>query len=205
MCPSLVITVHEARRLLGVPVGASKFELRAGFRRRVLATHPDRNPNDPHATRRLMRVIAAYELLRSGPPVPRAPTPAATPQPVVTPRGRYCCPRCHDSFELHGACVRCELPLWDSASGHDAPPVPAEPAVDRLIERLERRPIRQQPRIDPARAPFYASAGLVLGGLSIAALGPISAGLAITSYGFALAALAVFGGARLQSLQARFE
>jgi len=197
-----MITEHEARTVLRVPSGARPRELRRAFRRRVLETHPDRNPQDAGATRRLMRVVAAYERLRLGPPRASA---AAEVTPAVTRPSRYRCPRCEDSFEIRGGCARCELPLWDSFGDGVRPATPAEPAVERLIERLERGARVSTSSLDPARLPYYVSAGLFSAGLCIAILGPVSPGLAIASYGMALGALALFSDARLRQLATRFE
>ncbi|NOY93673.1 MAG: DnaJ domain-containing protein [Deltaproteobacteria bacterium] len=197
-----MITEHEARAVLRVPRGARPRELRRAFRRRVLDTHPDRHPGDAGATRRLMRVVAAYERLRLGPP--RASAAPEAP-PAVTRPSRYRCPRCEDSFEIRGGCARCELPLWDSFGDGQRPATAAEPAVERLIERLERSARLRTPRIEPARLPYYVSAALFSAGLAIAASGPVSPGVAIASYGAALGALALFSDARLRQLAARFE
>src|SRR5579883_1492037 len=46
---------------LGLPTSASHEEVRRAFRRRARETHPDHQPNDPHAARRFARLRAAYE------------------------------------------------------------------------------------------------------------------------------------------------
>lgn len=46
---------------LGVPASASHEEVRRAFRRRARETHPDHQPDDPHAARRFARLRAAYE------------------------------------------------------------------------------------------------------------------------------------------------
>jgi len=80
-----------------------------------------------------------------------------------------------------------------------------DPAVERMLEALERRPQAPAFSPGPARAPYGASAGLVLAGLAITALGPVAPGLAIASYGCALAALAFVSEARLRGLRLRIE
>src|SRR5438132_14404278 len=46
---------------LGVPPTATHEEGRQAFRRRARETHPDHQPDDPHAARRFTRLRAAYE------------------------------------------------------------------------------------------------------------------------------------------------
>jgi hypothetical protein len=46
---------------LGVSPTASIDEVRSAFRRRARETHPDHQPDDPHAARRFARLRAAYE------------------------------------------------------------------------------------------------------------------------------------------------
>lgn len=67
--------------VLGVPATSSHDEIRRAFRRRARETHPDHQPNDPHAARRFARLRAAYEEAlervkhgqREEPPRPRTP------------------------------------------------------------------------------------------------------------------------------------
>lgn len=46
---------------LGLPATASREEVRRAFRRRARETHPDHQPNDPHAAKRFARLRAAYD------------------------------------------------------------------------------------------------------------------------------------------------
>lgn len=46
---------------LGISPTATHDEVRRAFRRRARETHPDHQPNDPHAARRFARLRAAYE------------------------------------------------------------------------------------------------------------------------------------------------
>jgi hypothetical protein len=46
---------------LGVPPTATHEEVRRAFRHRARETHPDHQPDDPHAARRFTRLRAAYE------------------------------------------------------------------------------------------------------------------------------------------------
>jgi hypothetical protein len=65
--------VHHsrARQLLGVPTGAGSAELKAAYRRAVLASHPDVG-GDPA---RFADVVAAYERLTAPPPAIFVRTP----------------------------------------------------------------------------------------------------------------------------------
>ncbi len=53
---------HYAR--LGVQPSASAEEIRAAYREKAQATHPDHNPDDPGATERFRAVKEAYQVLR---------------------------------------------------------------------------------------------------------------------------------------------
>ncbi len=55
--------VKNPHAVLGVEPGASPDELRSAFRRLVHQTHPDKNPQDPRAAKRLARVVNAYRQL----------------------------------------------------------------------------------------------------------------------------------------------
>jgi len=57
---------RTARRILGVEESAGPDEIRSAWRRCSLACHPDRNPNDPQAHRRFIRVNAACRFLLEG-------------------------------------------------------------------------------------------------------------------------------------------
>ena len=54
--------MHDHYNLLGVPRNASLEEIKAAFRRRAKAWHPDRN-RDPNATARFREYVEAYECL----------------------------------------------------------------------------------------------------------------------------------------------
>src|SRR2546430_17356640 len=64
---------------LGVPPTATHEEVRRAFRHRARETHPDHQPDDPHAARRFTRLRAAYEealeRLKHRPPGDRARPP----------------------------------------------------------------------------------------------------------------------------------
>jgi hypothetical protein len=69
------MTPREARALLGVSERAHASEVRRAFRRLVLKHHPDRNPNDPSAQQRFVRLCLAYDVLTGA----RAAAPDAPP------------------------------------------------------------------------------------------------------------------------------
>ena len=58
-----VLSEEEARATLGVPVGASNAEVKAAYRQRVLASHPDKNPSAADGGAAFQQVQAAYALL----------------------------------------------------------------------------------------------------------------------------------------------
>ena len=49
--------------VLGVPDGAPSESVKAAYRSLAFKHHPDRNPGDPAAARRLVEINAAYEVL----------------------------------------------------------------------------------------------------------------------------------------------
>lgn len=49
-------------RILNIPVGSTKKEVKRAFRRKAMLTHPDRNPN-PNAKAQFLEVNTAYEIL----------------------------------------------------------------------------------------------------------------------------------------------
>lgn len=49
--------------ILGVPRSASAKEIKAAFRKKAAATHPDRNPDDPEAEERFKELNEAYTVL----------------------------------------------------------------------------------------------------------------------------------------------
>jgi hypothetical protein len=73
----------EARALLGV-TGDEPAELRAAFRRRLRAVHPDLNPS-PDASEATRRLTAAYRLLLqpTGPTATEPETPRSTRPPAT--------------------------------------------------------------------------------------------------------------------------
>ncbi len=59
---------EAACRLLEVSPGAGPDELKAAYRRKAKAHHPDRNLEDRDAARKFLMVRCAYELLAHGRP-----------------------------------------------------------------------------------------------------------------------------------------
>jgi hypothetical protein len=57
-----------ARRILGVREGASRPELKRAWREACKKHHPDRNPEDGEADRKLAVINCAYRLLAFGEP-----------------------------------------------------------------------------------------------------------------------------------------
>mmetsp|Transcript_9538 Transcript_9538/g.19748 ORF Transcript_9538/g.19748 Transcript_9538/m.19748 type:complete len:149 (+) Transcript_9538:99-545(+) len=55
---------EAAAKLLGVPVGASREEVKEAYRKLALRTHPDRNRSDPAA---FTRINDAYKILNAAP------------------------------------------------------------------------------------------------------------------------------------------
>lgn len=77
------MTPDEARSLLGVSSGAGAAEVRAAYRRKVLAHHPDRHAGDADATDRTAALNEAFRVLRSPGARPAQPTP--TPSTTTAP------------------------------------------------------------------------------------------------------------------------
>ena len=53
----------EAREILGVKPGLSNEEIKKVYKKKALATHPDKNPNDPQAKEKFQFVSEAYKCL----------------------------------------------------------------------------------------------------------------------------------------------
>ena len=57
---------QEAHATLGLTEGASQEEAKSAYRRLALATHPDRNPEDPQAAAKFREIHGAYEAILYG-------------------------------------------------------------------------------------------------------------------------------------------
>lgn len=68
--------VEEACRILNVTKDVELDQLEKAYKRESLRQHPDRNRNDPDATRKFQRLGAAYESLKTIAKVPYDPIPA---------------------------------------------------------------------------------------------------------------------------------
>ncbi len=75
------MTEAQCLKLLGLSTQAAARELKRAFRRQALVHHPDRNPDDPGAAERFLRITQAYQKLIAGGPFD-APRPA--PKTAVT-------------------------------------------------------------------------------------------------------------------------
>ena len=57
---------HEPYAVFGLPFDAKRDQVKVAYRRLALATHPDRNPDDPGATAKFRKVQEAYERILAG-------------------------------------------------------------------------------------------------------------------------------------------
>lgn len=55
------ITLEEAYNVLGVNSKSSTAEVKSAYRKQALRTHPDKNPNDPDASKKFLMVSEAYK------------------------------------------------------------------------------------------------------------------------------------------------
>lgn len=58
---------EEPYSVLGLPLNASRDQVKSAYRRLAVATHPDRNPGDNAATDRFRLIQGAYERILAGP------------------------------------------------------------------------------------------------------------------------------------------
>ena len=77
-----------ARRILGVPPTAGPEKIRLAFRRLAPALHPDRRPEDPEATGKFVRLVAAYRLLMDG-TEPSVPLGESDKEEEIVQAGKY--------------------------------------------------------------------------------------------------------------------
>lgn len=57
--------IDDPYKVLGVNPGASDEEIKTAYRRLAKKYHPDRNPNDPEAAKKMQQVNAAYEQIKN--------------------------------------------------------------------------------------------------------------------------------------------
>lgn len=58
---AMVLTIVEAYQVLGVSAETSHEDVKKAYKRLALKTHPDKNPNDPEASKKFLRVSEAYK------------------------------------------------------------------------------------------------------------------------------------------------
>src|SRR5512143_364937 len=56
-------TLSHCYQILGLPKKAKPDEIKKAFRELALRWHPDRNPGDPSASARFLKILEAYESL----------------------------------------------------------------------------------------------------------------------------------------------
>jgi hypothetical protein len=186
--------VRDPFEVLGISPRSSEREVVRAFRALALELHPDVNPGDPGAEERFKEVLSAFEAARAisrgewprSRPHRRPAGPAAPPRPAPRMRERYVCTRCDDTFPVLDCCPRCELPLFDSASGRPPPPPPADPRVETLTRALlARRPPRAI--TDPRHALALAAVGCGFGAYEIS-IGLVPMGVVLIACGLLAAA-----------------
>jgi molecular chaperone DnaJ len=59
--------IDDPYKVLGVPPGASDTEIKTAYRRLAKKYHPDLNPGDPVAARKMNEINAAYEQIKNPP------------------------------------------------------------------------------------------------------------------------------------------
>ncbi len=57
--------VEDPYKVLGVSPGATDDEIKQAYRRLAKQYHPDRNPNDPEAAKKMQQINAAYEQIKN--------------------------------------------------------------------------------------------------------------------------------------------
>jgi curved DNA-binding protein CbpA len=57
----MVLTITEAYKILGVTAETSPEEIKKTYKKLALRTHPDKNPNDPEAHKKFLKVSEAYK------------------------------------------------------------------------------------------------------------------------------------------------
>jgi len=57
--------IDDPYKVLGVSPGASDEEIKKAYRRLAMKYHPDRNPDDPEAAKKMQEINAAYEQIKN--------------------------------------------------------------------------------------------------------------------------------------------
>jgi hypothetical protein len=190
----------DAFEVLGVSPDATERDVRAAFRKRALREHPDRLPDDPHASEKFKALVRAYEdaLALSRGEIPRSRRRAETrrkgdgpPPPPI--RERFACPACDDTFPVNDLCPRCELGLTDTWQTMERPEAPHDPRIDALIASLELGPRWSMPElpIPESARPWIASVGFLAFGMLTTEVGLVPLGAMLASFGLFIAAVEV--------------
>ena len=74
--------MEDPYQVLGLERGASDEEVKKAYRRLAKKYHPDANPGDAEAARKMQEINAAYEQIKN-PPSPAEPATAAEPTPAA--------------------------------------------------------------------------------------------------------------------------
>jgi tetratricopeptide (TPR) repeat protein len=60
------VPIQQPYKVLGLPAGAPRDQVKSAYRHLALATHPDRNPTNSEATANFLRIQEAYEQILAG-------------------------------------------------------------------------------------------------------------------------------------------
>jgi DnaJ-domain-containing protein 1 len=59
------LTAENPYEILGVKQNASTIDIKSAYKAKAAASHPDRNPHDPHATEKFAQVMRNHSLTSS--------------------------------------------------------------------------------------------------------------------------------------------